>query len=367
MRLSPTLSVYIGRHFLLCFLACFGMFLLLVLLFDSIELLRRASSKPDVSFADVIEMAFFRLPQLGQETFPFAVLFGGMTAFWRLARTHELVITRAAGVSAWQFLFPVLFLAAGLGGFHVTVINPIASSMLSKFERLEATHLKGQANNLAVSSSGLWLRQANSLGQSVVHSNSILQQGTDVELSDVVIFVYEGSDTFHERLDASYARLEDGFWYLKNVTVQKPEEPAATYEEYWLETDLTLGKIQDSFASPETMSFWDLSDFIKTLEEAGFSAIRHRLHLNTLLASPLLMCAMVLIAATFTLRQSSRRGGTTFIVSMGVLTGFLLYFFSDVVYALGLSDSIPVTLAAWTPSGIATLLGLGMLLHLEDG
>ena len=78
------------------------------------------------------------------------------------------------------------------------------------------------------------------------------------------------------------------------------------------------------------------------------------------------MCAMVLIAATFTLRQT-RRGGTTYIVSGGVLTGFVLYFFSDIVFALGLSDSIPVLLAAWTPSGVATMLGAAMLLHLEDG
>jgi len=367
MRVSTTLSIYIGRHFLVSFLACFTLFLLIVLLFDSIELLRRASSFPEITFADVLEMAFFRLPHMGQETFPFAVLFGGMSAFWRLARTHELVITRAAGVSAWQFLLPVVLLAAALGAFHITIFNPLASTMLTRFERLEATQLRGQENFLAVSKSGLWLRQANQQGQSVIHSNTVLQQGLDVELNNVVVFVYEGTDTFLERIDADYARLEDGFWYMRNANIQKPEEGSATYPEYWLETDLTLTKIQESFAPPETMSFWALSDFIETLEAAGFSAIRHRLHLNALLASPLLMCAMVLIAATFTLRQSSRRGGTTFIISMGVLTGFLLYFFSDVVFALGLSDSIPVTLAAWAPSGVATLLGLGMLLHLEDG
>jgi lipopolysaccharide export system permease protein len=50
-----------------------------------------------------------------------------------------------------------------------------------------------------------------------------------------------------------------------------------------------------------------------------------------------------------------------------VLTGFILYLFTDIVFALGLSDSIPVTLAAWTPAGVATLLGLATLLHLEDG
>ncbi len=367
MRISPTLSVYIGRQFLFCFLACFGVFLMIVLLFDTIELLRRASTRPDVTFGQVIEMAFFRLPHIGQKMLPFAVLFGGMIAFWRLARTHELVITRAAGVSAWQFLLPTVFIAILIGVFHVTAFSPLASTLLTRFERIEATQLKGQKNSLAVSTGGFWLRQSNSAGQSVVHATSVVQQGDQVELDRVIIFVYEGTDQFLERIDASYARLEDGFWYLRDATVQRPEEVPTTLEEYWMETDLTLNKIQDSFAPPETMSFWDLPDFIQTLEHAGFSAIRHRLHLNTLLASPLLLCAMVLIAATFTLRQSSRKGGTTFIVTAGVLTGFLLYFFSQMVFALGLSDGIPVTLAAWTPSGVAMLLGLGTLLHLEDG
>jgi len=45
----------------------------------------------------------------------------------------------------------------------------------------------------------------------------------------------------------------------------------------------------------------------------------------------------------------------------------LLYFLTDVVFALGLSSTIPVALAAWTPFGISTLLGVTLLLHLEDG
>jgi lipopolysaccharide export system permease protein len=51
----------------------------------------------------------------------------------------------------------------------------------------------------------------------------------------------------------------------------------------------------------------------------------------------------------------------------GVAAGFALYFFSDVVFALGLSATIPVSLAAWTPAGVSCLLGASLLLHLEDG
>ena len=366
VRLSPTLSIYIGRHFLFSVLSLFVMFLLLILLFDTIELMRRTASKPHVTFAMVVEMSLLKLPHIGQKTFPFAVLFGGMAAFWRLTRTHELVITRAAGVSAWQFMLPAVALACLLGLFQISVMNPLASTLLSRYERLEVLHLQGQSSFLDLSRGGLWLRQASAGGQSVVHAKKALQTDEDVELRDVIVFIYAGKDQFQKRIDAAYARLEDGFWYMREAWVQTPERTAQFEKEFWLETDLTLNKIQDSFAPPETMSFWNLPAFIEALEEAGFSALRHRLHLHTLLAAPLLMCAMVLIAATFTLRQS-RRGGTTFSIAAGVLTGFLLYFFTDVVYALGLSDSIPVTLAAWTPSGVAMLMGLAMLLHLEDG
>ena len=366
MRISPTMSVYIGWQFLIGFVTIFVILLSLIFLVDSIELLRRAASKPNIDFSLIMEMATLKTPYMGQQLFPFAVLFGGMAAFWRLTRSNELVISRAAGVSAWQFMLPVLILAFFLGILKITVFNPLSSVTLSRYEQIDATIFKGQTNFLALSDSGLWLRQSNNKGQSVIFAKKILQQGTDVELGTVNVFVYEGTDKFVRRIDAENAKLEDGFWHMRNVWIHVPDSASKFTKEYWLETDLTLNSIQDNFASPETMSFWDLPAFIKKLEKAGFSAVRHRLYWNTLLATPLLMCAMILIAATFTLRQS-RRGGTVFIISGGVLTGFVLYFFSDVVFALGLSDSIPVTLAAWAPSGVTTLLGLAMLLHLEDG
>ena len=366
MRLSAILSVYIGRMFLINFLFLLAGLLGLILMFDVVELMRRAAARPDVAFGTISEMALLKLPYMGQKIFPFAALFGGMLVFWRLTRSHELVVTRGAGVSVWQFLLPVLAISALLGLADISAVNPLASASLSRFERIEASVLKGQQSELAISESGLWLRQGDLDGQSVVHAARVLQQGSDVELSDVVIFVYRGTDAFDYRIDADQARLENGFWKLTDAWFFKPESPPRHEAEYRLKTDLTLAKIQDSFAPPETMSFWALPGFIRTLEAAGFSALRHRLHWHALMATPLLMCAMILIAATFTLRQD-RRGSTIFIIAAGVLTGFTLYVAQDFVFALGLSDSIPVTLAAWTPSGVAALLGIAMLFHLEDG
>ena len=366
MRLSPTLSIYIGRHYLISFSLMFLSFLLLIFLIDTVELLRRAAAKQNIDFSDIIEMSLLRIAYMGQEIGPFAVLFGSMLSFWRLTRSQELVITRAAGVSIWQILLPIICISVILGIFQISLLNPLASTTLTQYKILEAKHLKGKKNLLELSGSGLWLRQDGNSGQSVIHSNSILQRGNDLLLLDVSVFMYEGVDKFHRRIDAQKALLQSGYWKMSKAWINEPEKPTRFYEVFDLPTELTSNKIQDSFAPPETMSFWALPKFIKRLEKSGFTAIRHRLRWHRLLATPFLMCAMILIAANFTLGDA-RRGRPIFIIAGGVLTGFIIYFFSDVVFAMGLSNSLPITLAAWAPSGVANLLGFSLLLHLEDG
>ncbi len=364
MRLSLTLSTYITRNFLASITLVLVVLLGLVVLLDMVELLRRASGREAATVGVALQMALLRLPFWVQKIIPFAMLFGGMLALTRLTRTHELVVARAAGVSVWQFLLPGLVLALVIGGFVVTVFNPFASATTWRYEQMEAKYLRGRPSLLAVSSSGLWLREGRADGQTVVHALRVSEQ--DMELSDVIIFVYEGADRFVRRIDARTAKLHDGYWNLTDALVSTPDRPSEFSPEYRLETELTLDQIEESFASPETMSFWDLPGFIETLEGAGFSALRHRLHWHSILSIPLLLCAMVLIAATFSLRLT-RRGGTGLLILVGLFAGFLLYFLTDIVLALGMSASIPVVLAAWAPAGVFALLGIAMLLHLEDG
>jgi lipopolysaccharide export system permease protein len=185
-------------------------------------------------------------------------------------------------------------------------------------------------------------------------------------LRDVMVLLMQGTDTFVGRIDAPVATLEPGFWTLHDARLSTPDSPPRPLLSHQVDTDITAENIQDSFAPPETVSFWALPGFIGVLERAGFSALRHRLHWYALTADPALLCAMVLLAATFSLRPI-RRGGTAVRMVGGIITGFVLYFLSDVVSALGVSARIPVALAAWSPATISCLLGTAMLFHLEDG
>ena len=367
MQVSGTISTYLSRQFFVWFIIVFLGISGLLLAVDSVELMRRSANKPDATVAVALHMAFLHLPHLAQEFVPFAILFGGLLSFARLTRNHELVVVRAAGVSVWQFLLPAFAVALTIGVAKVAILNPVAAGMLSKYEQLEGRFLTGRSSLLAVTSTGLWLRQLNERsgdGQSVIHARSVLADR--MELQNVIVFQFDEEDRFIGRIDARSARLLGGNWELRDALLSTPERTGRALESYLLATDLTPETIQESFASPSTVSFWQLPRFIQVLEETGFSGLPHRLRWHALIAEPVLALAMVLIAATFSLRPT-RRGGTVLLGIAGVLTGFLLFVLSNLVQALGLGASLPAALAAWTPAGVSLLLGAAMLLHLEDG
>ncbi len=363
LRLSGTLSGYLARQYGFWYASFLFGLTGVIFLISTVDLLDRLASK-NASLGVVFRMVLLKLPHLAIEVMPFTVLLAGFTCFWRLTRSHELVVTRAAGVSIWQLLAPVLGVAILVGIVTVALLNPVASVLLGRFEQMEAQYIHNKTSTLAVSQSGLWLRQADQDGQSVIHAQRVTSD--PVVLYGVIVFRFGEQDRFRERIDAERAELEDRSWVLFDVLQSVPGGAPKTFETLKLTTDLTREKIMDSFAPPETISFWSLPGFIELLENAGFSAVRHKLQFHRLLAIPLLFAAMVLLAATFSLRPQ-RRGRVGLIILGGVLAGFLVYFLSNFVFALGLSAKIPVILAAWTPAGVSLMLGIAMLLHLEDG
>lgn len=364
MGLSWTLSRYFSVQFIASTAMCFAIFVSTAFIFDMVELMREVA-RADVGFGLLLTMSILKLPTLVEQMAAYTILAGAMWTFLRLTRSHELVIARAAGVSAWQFLTPVLATTLVLGVFMVLLINPMAAAMRARYEQLDATKLSGRANLVAVSESGIWLRQSDDNGQAVIHA---ARTGSDgIELQDVVVFIYDATDRFVERLDARSAKLSGGAWRLSQVWLNWHLNKRAEYREsYTMPTNITTAEIQESSTPPETVSVLELPEFIDVLEKAGLTAKPHRLHFQSVISSPLLYAAMVLIAAAFSLRLT-RQGGVAMMVVGGVSVAFLLFFLSNLALVLGRSGNLPVLIAAWAPALVAALLGLAMLFHSEDG
>jgi lipopolysaccharide export system permease protein len=374
MTLPITLMTYVARRFAAMALLMVLSLSALVALFDLIELLRRAATRPEANFALVAQIAALRVPYVAMQILPFAVLLGGIIAFWRLTRFSELIVARAAGISAWGFLAGPVLVALLLGLGASTALSPLSSAMLARAERLDQLYLRNVGGITALAGGRLWLRQADEglqpQGVAIISGRPMatreLRPGEALRLSEVTIWRLSADDRPLARIEAASALLQPGRWRFEGAVVFGAERVASAPQSLDFPTELTPERIENSFATPDTLSLWALPEFIKILEDAGFSAIRHRLHFQSLLAMPLLATAMALLAAGFSMR-SARRGGVARMIAGGVSAGFALFVLDKITGEFGEAGTLPVILAAWAPAGAGFLLAAALLLHLEDG
>ncbi len=364
-----TLSFYIARRFAGAFGLLFAVFLVMLMLLDMIEQIRRFAGG-SVSFGQSFNLAMLNMPATLYRILPLVVILASLALFLNLARTSELVVIRAAGRSALRTLAAPVLTALVIGIAAVAVMNPIVAATSRQYEALANEYALGGASVLSISAEGLWLRQGGEAGQTVIHADRANLDGT--QLFDVSFTTFSPDAGPTSRIEAASAQLTPGAWIASDAKVwtfapgTNSERSARSAATLTLPSDLTIEQIRDSFGKPEAIAIYDLPAFISQLDRAGFSARRHRVWFQTELAMPLLLAAMVLVAAGFTMRHT-RLGQTGPLVLLALLAGFAIFFLRNFTQVLGENGHIPVLLAAWSPPVAAVLLSLGLLLHLEDG
>ncbi len=358
-----TLGRYFAGRFVSSAVSVFvGIFVLLVLV-DYIEMVRRTSGIANISGLLVAQTSLYRVPLLLERMMPFCVLVGGMTCYLALSRRLELVIARAAGISAWQFVAPALWSALILGALATAIYNPVSAEMQERSKELEAMIFADRGGGMQ-DASGFWINQVNSEGQAIINASSSQAQGE--RLLGVTVFRFGLDGEFSERIEAREASLEPGQWVFRNARRYTMEGVPDDLDTFTLATSLTLAQVRNSFSTPETVSFWQLPQYIASSAGSGLATAGYRLQYHKLLSRPFLLAAMVLLAASVSLRFF-RFGGVQKMVLSGVASGFLLYVLSKVTDDLSKAELMNPIAAAWLPVFVGGLTGFLALLYQEDG
>ena len=362
--MTNTLGRYFAGRFVVSALGVFLSIFLLLVLVDYIEMVRKTSGLVSASAVVVAETSLFRVPQLLEKMMPFCILIGAMTCYLALSRRLELVVARAAGVSAWQFIAPALASAIVLGILATTAYNPMSANLREISKQMEAELFGSAPGGGIQDASGFWLNLINSDGQVIINAARSEQQG--VRLTGLTLFRFDNDFQFKERIEAREATLEDGYWLFKSVRRYSLDAPPLEQDSFRLATSLTPAQVRNSFSTPETVSFWQLPSYIRSSESSGFATAGYRLQYHKLIAQPFLLAAMVMLAASVSLRFF-RMGGVQKMVLSGVGAGFLLYVLSKVTEDLSKAELMHPIAAAWLPVLVGGLTGFLALLYQEDG
>ena len=368
MKPTSILGRYLTKQLIFNFLAVLLVILGIIFLFEMVERLRRISGNPELGIWFAVQLAISRLPKIAEQVFPFVMMIAAMITFWKLSKTNEFVVMRAAGVSIWGFLIPVCITTLVIGIINITLINPIAANLYSMFNVLESRMSSKDPSAIMFSSKGLWIREAiNNDKIMVLQAKNLRLENDDLLLRGVSIIELDNKTQPIRRIEAFAGILENVFFDLKDVKIYKAGEPIKNIGNMRYDTILDLNKIQENFIEPEAISFWRLPEVIRFYDKSGFAVQRHQMRFWALVVSPLFLVSMVLLAAVFALRPNNRRGGVMFLIVSGIVSGFSAYFLTQIVYAMGTSNNLPVVLAVIAPTIIASSIGISLLLHLEDG
>ena len=158
---------YFARRFLTAFLLVFGVFTGIVLMIEVVEQIRSLRNET-VGFSETLELAMLHLPSLMYPILPLIVILATLMMFLGMARSSELVVTRAAGRSGMKSLIAPMAVALMLGVLSVAVFNPIVAATSKRYEATANRYVSGSESVLSISQEGLWLRQGNTDGQTVI-------------------------------------------------------------------------------------------------------------------------------------------------------------------------------------------------------
>ncbi len=362
--LSALLFKYMMKEFLTKFLLFFFILMGIAYLFDTIELIKRADDNDIVSITDILWLAFYKLPDVGQQIVPFITLFAGIATFRNLSDRHELVTMRSAGLSVWQFIIPVVTVTFSLSLLYITILHPLSAASMARYESLQNLYFGDGIETITVIDDELWLRQVDDTGNFILRAQNLDAQNWVMD--DVNVYFFDNDNNHVQRIDAKSATLKPQEWEFADVMVHKKGEAPATIPSLSLSTTLTSETIAESFSNPLTISFWRIPYFITSIAETGLDTTEIRAYYQTLLSQPLLLVSMIFMAAAISLR-TERTSGLLPIVTMGLAFGFIAFFLSGFLRALSLGHEIPIILGVWSAPLIILLAAVTFLTQLEDG
>ncbi|PVA11467.1 LPS export ABC transporter permease LptG [Pelagivirga sediminicola] len=362
-----TLHLYFARKFLWTYLGITVIFIIILGLIDMVDELQ---DFPDLPVWSVAEIVLLNLPHANYEILPLVMILASVALFVRLARSSEMVVVRASGLSGFRGALAPLVVAALVGLVSIAILNPVVAASSKRYHDLVASYSGNGASILALSSEGLWLRQGSAEGQTVIHAVSASADVSTLFDATFIGFSRQGEPV--RRIAAERATLGTGEWLLEGVKLWElsgdvnPEAGAQRMDRFTVPSALTRDGIVDSFGKPEYIAIWDLPDFIDQLEQAGFSARRYAVWFQMELAQPIFLMALVMVAAAFTMRHV-RTTNTGISVLVAIMLGFSLHYVRNFAQVLGENGQIPVILAAWAPPVASLMLAFGIMLHMEDG
>jgi LPS export ABC transporter permease LptG/LPS export ABC transporter permease LptF len=352
--LDQYISTLYVRMIGLSFLALLGLFYISTFI-DRSDKMFKGQASPGMMF----ELLALLTPQFVYFVIPIAALLSALVTFGLLARTSELTVMKACGISLYRIAVPVVVLSIGWSAILFGLEQNILAPANRRAEVLDNT-IRGRPTTMFNPLSRRWL-----IG------------------TDGAIYHYSYFDAERQTLNglSMYRLPENNAWRLASHTYA----PRAVFngtawiaDAGWTQNLLTEPPTWTAFArrslaieppdyfhteqpEAEMMTVQELREVIKELDASGFNAVPAKVELQRKLAFPAVTLVMTLLAIPFGVTTGRR--GAIYGIGIGIVIALSYWVVFSIFVALGRAGILSPPLAAWTPNIIVfACAGYGFLM-----
>jgi len=364
--LPKTLIKYLSYEFTKCFFIVVLVFLSISLLTNFVEELIFFKDKQiENLLLSLIILTILKTINTLIESSIFIFLFTGIFFFVKFLKNNELNSIKLSGISNLLSILTPAFLSFGIGIFIIFAVTPISAEGMKFYEKYKRNYSQND-NLIVINDSGLWFMEKNEQNYKIIRADKIVDNDFS-KFYNSTIYTLDRDFNFINRYDSKLVFINKKKWILENTkllsgndNVQKKEE-----NDYTLNSSIDTNELKNLFTNANTISFWEILNSIKKLNDRGYSGDELKIKFHKYLSLPIYLFSMIILATVFTI--NIKKNYSNFIyVFFGIILGIVIYFLNDLSIALGIAGKMPLTISVWIPIFLILVISSINLININE-
>lgn len=364
-RFPALLDRYLTRRLIPPLLLVLGSTALLYVVADLSDNLE-TMTKNRISVEVIVRYYANLVPQVFLDVTPFAMMIAVLILLTMLERHQELTAVKAAGISLYRLMVPILLVASVaavglwfLGEVVVPDANREAQRLLDQIEGRDTARSY-------VASGRQWML---SRDDETLY-NFLRYDEPSRTLVRFTMFRLDDDMNLRFHLSTRRARYLDGVWiadsgWFRQFYSDGTDEFRRITSPMALDIEEGPSYFSQEYRRPSEMSVGELRAYIEELADSGYRPVNLIVRWHQKFTYPLSTFVMVLLALPYALSRGGRRvttmQGIAVALTLGIVYSMLIALFGK----LGEVEILPPVLGAWSPILLAVLFGVNRLTTLR--
>lgn len=364
--LPKKLIKYLSYEFTKCFLIVALVFLSISLLTNFVEELIFFKDKQIENFLlSLVILTTLKTINTLIESSIFIFLFSGIFFFVKFLKNNELNSIKLSGISNLLSILTPALLSFCIGIFIIFAITPISAEGIKFYEKYKRNYSQND-NLIVINDSGLWFMEKNENNYKIIRADKIVDNDFS-KFYNSTIYTLDADFNFLNRYDSKLVFINKKEWILENTKLLSGNDNAQKKEEkdYTLNSSIDINELKNLFTNANTISFWEILNSIKKLNDRGYSGDELKIKFHKYLSLPIYLFSMIILATVFTI--NIKKNYSNFIyVFFGIVLGIVIYFLNDLSIALGIAGKMPLAISVWIPIFLILVISAINLIKINE-